>query len=487
MRLLFETSKVKTLLFISLFIANFQALLGQNTYMYWLDSDADEYVKCAEPYEPDRIFANVMTGNYSTAYPDLFTQYKNKMLILDYDLNVLANNQLDKLDDYEIMIYGTLDKLDDELVVWGRAMKLDESDNQLVIIHLNSQLEVQSYSFYGDETVQEYFSSAFEDENGDYVFAATNSLQSLEGDIILTKINAAGEELSYTLMGDMQAYKTKIIDAPGDYYFLLNTFKLYRLDSDFNIVDTYDFPDTLSVSPSTDIELLQDDKLVAPGTYMSPPVPGSPTVIDMGYTVFTTAYEPVYEQTMGAYDTVDFGRFISVSGWDTLYLAGDKNLKDNPPDDAWASIYKIHNQEIEKHWNIGGQGQYTPGSLESLENGGFIAGINDWDFYNFPGTQKQRDVLLYTENYGDTAVGVFPAAMPEEIIVYPQPADRQLYIKNASPGLLFSLRDAQGRLCLRKKTDARSRVLLPPLPPGIYYFSLGNEDTKLRSGKLLIH
>ncbi len=488
MKTLYLTSGMRTLLSIFLFLStSFQVLLGQNTHTYWLDSEADEYVKCAEPYAPDRIFSNVMIGNYSTSYPELFTQYKNKMFIFDYELNVLANQQLDQLDGYEIMIYGVLDKQNNEPVVWGRAMNIDGGDNQLVIIHFSSQLEIQSYAFYGDESTQEYFMSAFKDDNGDYVFAASNSLQSLEGNVILTKVNPAGEQIQYTLMDNMESYKTKIINAPGDYYYLLNVFNLYKLDTDFNIMDSYDYPDTLSVNPDIDIEIAEDNKLVVPGTYMSPPVPGSPTVIDMGYIEFTSDYQPVYEQTMGAYDTVDFGRFISVSGWDTLYLAGDKNLQNNPPDDSWVSIYRIRNQEIEQQWNIGGQGQYTPGSLESLENGGFIAGINDWDFYTYPGEQKQRDVLLYTENYGDTAVGVFPAAVPEEIIVYPQPADRQLFIKNTSPGLRFSLRDMQGKLCYRTKTDAQNRVHLPPLAPGIYYYRLEDRHTTVKSGKLLVH
>ena len=75
------------LLLINLFyITN---LFSQDTYLYWESSEQDETIQCAFSYEPNRIFANVMVGEYSTNYEDLFLNYHNKLLKLDYKLEVL--------------------------------------------------------------------------------------------------------------------------------------------------------------------------------------------------------------------------------------------------------------------------------------------------------------------------------------------------------------------------------------------------------------
>jgi hypothetical protein len=481
----FLNSSIRQFVLLFSFLFSFSMLFSQETYVLWQATEQDETIRCAVSYEPNRIFANIMVGEYSTNYEELFTNYTNKLLKLNYKLQILQSAEINKLGNYEIIIYGVLEKTGNEIVVWGRSLSISTQDNQLVIIHIDTQLNVLDYEFYGDESLQEYFYSGLQDNAGNYVFVGSTSLNGYDGQLVYLKVSPTGEQLAYGINQDIQVYRSKIIQANTGNYYLFNAFTLLEMDEDFSILETYPYQDTLTVVPAGDIEVVDNNHFACTGVFMAPPIPGSISAIDMGYIIFNEVYEPLVEETIGTIDTTDFGKSIAVSGEDTLYISAEKNFSNNPVDDSWISVYKIHNQDTPQVWNIGGDGQYTNGTLESLNHGGFVLGTQMWDFLNYPGEQKQRDVLLFTKNYGDTLVGMNPLNSNEDLSIFPQPAHDQLYIKQAYGKLSLSIYDAQGKLLLEKQIDNNTGIKIDQLPVGMYFYEFKKNQKSVKSGKLL--
>ena len=472
-------------LLFSIILFSSSQLTAQDAHILWQATDQDETIQCAVSYEPNRILANIMVGEYSTNYEELFTNYKNKLLKLNYKLQVLQSAEINKLGSNEIIIYGVLDKINDEIVLWGRSLSLTNQDNQLVIIHIDTQLNVLDYDFYGDESIQEYFISGLKDNDGNYAFVGSTSLGGLDGNLVFLKINPIGEQLLYEINSDIQSYNSKLIQANTNHYFLFNSFLLHELNTDFSILQSYPFQDTLSTIPSGDIEVFNDNHFVCAGSFMAPPIPGSPMIMDMGYITFNELYEPLVEEHIGTIDTTEFGFSVTVSGLDTLYFDAEKNHSNNPLDDSWISIYKIHDEDTPEIWNIGGEGQYDAGTLEALNHGGFILGTEMWDFVNYPGDQKQRDVLLFTENYGDTLVGTIPNRINDEISIFPQPATDIININQSYPKLLLTIFDANGIIVLKKQIIHNTSIEIKNLPSGMYYYQFQKDNTTIKTGKLL--
>ena len=459
---------------------------AQDTFIHWIASDQDEYVKFTTPYEPDRILVNLMKGDYSTNYEELFTNYVNQLIKIDYDFEILETAEINKLGTNEIIIYGVLEKLTESIVLWGRAMDLSTQDNQLVIIYLDMNLNVLDYNIYGEESQNEYFTSGMKDANGDYVFAGSTALGTAQGDIVFLKVNAMGEQTHYSINTDLQSYYTSFLSCEENTYYFSNAFNLYQTDTDFNVQQSYFLSDTLSNSPSGNMKRYADNKIVAAGTYLAPPIPGSPWVIDLGYILFDENYGAIAEHTMGSLDTTDFGSSVAVSGWDTLYFDGNKNLSNNPIQNSWVSIYKTHNADLLSEWHIGGDGQYSTASLEALENGGFIVGANSWDFENYPGELKQRDVILFSQNFGDTLVGV-ESNQPnaDKIQIFPQPAKEKINILHPYSQLLIKVFNSKGTLVLEKNISKNSTLHIDKLPTGMYFYQLEKENQLLKTGKLM--
>ncbi len=458
---------------------------AQDTFIHWIASDQDEYVKFTAPYEPDRILVNVMKGDYSTNYEELFTNYVNQLIKINYDFEILKTAEINKLDNQEIIIYGVLEKLSESMVLWGRAMDLGTQDNQLVIVYIDMELNVIDYNFYGNESQNEYFSSAMKDMNGDYIFAGSTALESAQGDIVFLKVNAMGEEVQYSINTDLQSYHTSFLSVQEDTYRFSNAFNVYQTDVDFNVQESLLLSDTLSISLSGDMEQYADNRIVAAGTFLAPPVPGSPWEIDLGYILFNEDYEALAEHTMGSSDTTDFGSSVAVSGWDTLYFDGNKNLSNNPVQNSWVSVYKMQNTDLLSAWHIGGDGQYSTGSLETLENGGFIVGANSWDFENYPGELKQRDVILFSQNFGDTLVRVEPTIANVDVQIFPQPAMEEINILQPYPQLFITVYNSVGALVLQKKIAQNATLHISKLPAGMYYYQLKKENQLLKRGKIM--
>jgi hypothetical protein len=238
-------------------------------------------------------------------------------------------------------------------------------------------------------------------------------------------------------------------------------------------------------SPSGNVRRYADNKIVAAGTFLAPPVPGSPWEIDLGYILFNENYGALAEHTMGSPDTTDFGSSVAVSGWDTLYFDGNKNLSNNPVQNSWVSIYKMHNADLLSEWHIGGDGQYSTASLEALENGGFIIGANSWDFENYPGDLKQRDVILFSQNYGDTLVGVEPGMPSPEIQIFPQPAKEKINILQPFSQLSLTVFNSEGIMVLEKNISQNTTLHIDKLPTGMYFYQLEKDNQILKTGKLM--
>ena len=480
--------------FFSLLMFCLPAMYAQNTYFHWISTGEDEFVRFISPYGPDRILAGIMQGEYATGYIDLFNGYHNLLVEFDYDLEVLKTATLNKVNGWEVILSGVIDVKGDTLVLWGRALNGYTLDHQLVVFSLDNEWNIADYHFYGDSLLNEYVISGVKDANGDYIFLANTSLDFEEGEMVFFKTGSGGGLIHYSVDSEIDPKPKKIIDTDEDTYYLSTLTGLYKTDTDFNILEYSVAPDSLTIIPA-DMERLADGKYATGGTFMAPPVPGSPFVIDAGYSLYSQDFELLSETSMGASDTTDFGKFLAVSGLDTLYIGANKNFTNNPVQESWISVYQRQDTTGIREWHTGGDYQFdfinskqplAAGSLEALNNGGFIAGAQFWDFVSYPGSDFQRDVIIFSVNYGDTLVGTNPPPVyQDKIFISPQPVVNKLNISRSCSGMQLIIYDGQGKPVLHKTIDRNATLDIGYLPSGIYFYRFIKENRTFQTGKIL--
>jgi hypothetical protein len=63
--------------------------------------------------------------------------------------------------------------------------------------------------------------------------------------------------------------------------------------------------------------------------------------------------------------------------------------------------------------------------------------------------------------------------------IYPNPAQSQLFVRNAGTNNEVSISNAEGKLLLKKKFNAATPIDINALPTGLFFVKIGAETQKL--------
>lgn len=120
----------------------------------------------------------------------------------------------------------------------------------------------------------------------------------------------------------------------------------------------------------------------------------------------------------------------------------------------------------------------------------YVNGAGGPYYGNFP-LQETYHHLLYYKNQNGTwgtsiskTVGINEVNQPNQLFVYPNPAQNEVYINLKQQNGYFTLYNMVGVICFEQEIFGQTKVNLSNLKSGLYYYTI-KENSKVFNGKLI--
>lgn len=458
---------------------------SQQIYDAWISSDVDEYPGKSINYAPDRILfiAYEKKGNLSKSEFD----YKNNLFKLNYSLETLATFSISTLGEYSIKVMDLLYTEPGKIMLYGQARHTTTNDYQLCFIHLDHDLNLINYEILGEPDIHEVMMHFTFNQSGKMVFVGSNSPEAAQGNYLIWEFSTAGYETGKFELESIHAIKPMIIELPeAQCYHICDSYGALKVNQDFIITDTLHWVDTINVSPDQPLKRISGTEYIRQGTYLIPPIPGQPWEIDYAMNRLDPYGHIIQTDFFGEENIVDIPADLDFIVSDTIYFAGTTNLVSNPPEDSWITIYKTNTTgEVLDIINAGGNGYYITKDIVCLSTGGFLVSATYWDYENYPIPNDQRDIYLYSINYGDTAVFVDDNIQEEKLTISPNPFGESIYVSYYNKSFYLYFYDAQGKLHDVHQSNGNCEIFTGNWQAGIYFYRIIRENQIISTGKII--
>ena len=383
-------------------------LYSQSTYTRHISTVLDEYPVKVRYLEEGNLLLITHRGDITGNYYDSFFSKSNILYKMDFELNIVDSLIIDTFGNYELLIKDIIKSDDSGVLLWANALDIATYDIQLCFIWLDNEFNIVNESIYGLSDMDEVISDYVINQYNQLVFAGSTDFEDYTGDYILWEFDLEGTEINKEIYTGPVPSPPSIIDIPGSGKYHINAwFDILKFDYNLNFETLYSFSDTIGVLPTGHCKSVDDFQYLQTGTYMKPPVPGSPWEMDMAFVLLDENASLLDVYLYGEANVLDNGGKLDFLIPDTIYFAGTKNLVNNPPEDSWISLYVTNlTGEVIDSKLYGEAGQNVFKDIFALPNGGYIITGTVWDFYNYPDSSYQRDIIIITENYGTPSTGV---------------------------------------------------------------------------------
>ena len=420
-------------------------LFSQSNYTKYFSTTSDEYPEKIKSLHDGSLLLISHRGNISENYYESFFNYSNILYKMNFELNIADSLLIDTIGNYQILIKDIINSDDNGMLVWATALNINTYDIQLCMIWFDNGLNIVNQNIYGLSDMDEVISDFVINQYDQLVFVGSTDIENYNGDYILWEFDFEGTEINKEIYDSSVPSPPTIVDIPGSEKYHINSwFDILQFDYDLNFEIEYDFSDSINVIPNENCKNIDDFQYIRTGTYLKPPVPGSPWEMDMAFVLMDENASLLEVNLYGQEYVLDNAGKLDFITSDTIYFAGTNNLVNNPPEDSWISLYVTNIEgEIINSEQIGDAGQNAFRDIFALPNGGYVIAGTVWDFYNYPDTNYQRDIIIVTENYGSSYVNIDENNYSgiENIRVYPNPGSNQLKISSSLNDLQIQLFD----------------------------------------------
>ena len=462
-------------------------LYSQSTYTKYISTVSDEYPEKIKSLHDGSILLISHRGDISENFYESFFNYTNILYKMNFELNVADSLQIDTIGNYRILIKDIINSDDNGMLVWATALNIETYDIQLCLIWFDNGLNIVNQSIYGLADMDEVISDYVINQYDQLVFVGSTDIENYNGDYILWEFDLDGTEINKQIYNNSVPSPPTIVDIAGSEKYHINSwFDVLQFDYDFNFEIAYSFSDTLNVIPNEYCKSIDDFQYLRTGTYLKPPIPGSPWEMDMAFVLLDENASILDVNFFGEEYVLDNAGKLDFITTDTIYFAGTKNLTNNPPEDSWISLCVTNlTGEIIDSQQFGEAGQNAFYDIFALPNGGYVIAGTVWDFYNYPDSAYQRDILIVTKNYGSPFVNIDENINPNvgNINIYPNPGSNQIKISSSLKNLQIQLYDYTGGQIIERNIEYSSSVNTSDIPPGIYFYKILQDNRIVKIGK----
>jgi len=493
-----------SILLISFFL--FFGKTSAQTDIYFSNDTLDQIIRYGFYYEDSHYFIT-HSGEWHIPSGSLLYEtegYNCYLIKLDSSLNVNDSLLFEPLEGYLLNAKKVL-VLDDTIYASGRAIKPDNSDEQIFFNRYTMDFQLIDYSLFGDTSLIEIMSDIIINDKNNFVISSMITTQSYEDKyFILFECNKHGDLLrsvtdtSWHLEG---AYCMQLPESKK--YHFIDMFHISIYDSTLTLQNTF-FPNyfnqLLYMYQNTYYE---NDKYFIGG--IAAQGYGSKSNfdnalgshIDITYYLLDDQAKSVDSGYIYLPDTIDFCNGLDYSSSGNLCYGGTHDAYFGPEfisgfeqDYRWLVVKNLNYETQNENWffRYGGDANYYMYGLYLTPDNECIVYSTRYDWHN--ADSLERDILIIKIDSTGTLVGNNTSiSMVQFCKVYPNPGSNQLNIEVVNLEGHFELFDMHGvRVISESFVGSYTSISTDFLKSGVYFYKITDTNNeKINIGKWVKH
>ncbi|MCB2207300.1 MAG: T9SS type A sorting domain-containing protein [Bacteroidetes bacterium] len=430
----------------------------------------------------------INTGAYidtSASYPEIF-EYESYIIMTDNDLNVLDSISLNLFEDYYISA-RTIKKINDTIIVVGRTVKNDYSDEQVFYAAYNVNLDLINCELFGSDTIFEWYSDIAVNHLNEVILYCRNGITNEDGGHVFIKTNVEGSpyEIIYDDYYEYEngVYKIMYNQYHGG-YFVITSSSFIKYDLSFHR-DTLIYPQYVNRFFNSGYEKqVNNSNFIIGGVKLNFNSIQDP--YDVGLYILNPEFQILDSAQIFSTDTLDIFGGLDFNSLDAVFYGGTHNahyptVSPFQDEDRWLILQKknFEDQNIEWNYMYGGDGCYRMTNLFATSDGGSVlmSSYYDWRSTDIP----NRDIIIIKVDQGGTIVLKDELSEnKKQISVYPNPGANNISIHIFEDILHLELLNSEGKVMISKKLHKGLNIInTEDLPGGIYFYRLKNVNDKM--------
>ena len=467
-----------TLVLIILFI-----LLNKTDYAqtnsYLKTSITDDVVYEGLEFE-NNYYILMSSGLFSTElnfFQMEVTDYDNYLLKFDHDFNVIDSIFFDSINGYNIK-YWRSNKIKDTLILVGRALKNDLSDEQISIAkYLLPNLEFIDQQFYGEPDILELVNNFLINHKGNIVVSANNKTNMANRSQIIMEINNNGELLKYINNPDLDVWWSSVYQMPSTLDYIFN-----------NDEKTIVFDSTLTnynISLKTNqayrykgekCKFNDSTYIIGGNTYTG--IPDLQLWV-ISYYVVNDRSERIDSSFIYLSDTIDKIGGLGFINPSTVIYGGthNRNWTQQTPEPfeeevRWIIVKSEDIITKNENWifKYGGDANYIMRNLLITVNKSCIVSASryDWESTDI----WQRDALIFEIDSTGTIVSTNQEIEIPYVTIYPNPGENSFSFRNNISNCQIKIQDLSGQTVMQKEIQPGFKTVdVSTLSSGFYVIS----------------
>jgi len=418
--------------------------------------------------------------------------YDNFLLKFDDSLNIVDSVYFGDIGDYNIS-NSFLTAINDTLILMGRALKPDLSDEQIIVSkYLLPSLSFVDQQLYGDTTVLERINDFLINHRGNLVISAVNMTDLVMSPIFM-EISKNGDLLKYSNDSSLDILWSTVYQMPSTLDYIFNsTLKTIVFDSTLTNYFIFWNPNSFNFQYWGRKCYHTDSTYIIAGNKLTqPPLISS---WDNSYFIVNDQHEYIDSGFIYLPDTNDFIGGIDFISPSTVIYGGthNKNWSQQTPEifeEEYRWIVLKSEDIITKNENwfftYGGDANYVMRNILVTENNTCIVFCTRYDWEE---TEIwQRDILIFEVDSNGIIVSNNNEHYEIPIVtIYPNPTNNSITIKNNFINGRIIIRDLTGKTLVEKEiTSGIEYIDISLFKSGFYLISFYEGQQFLFSRKLI--
>ncbi len=461
---------------------------SQYSYEILLSTEANEVIIDLYEEENGNILAVGYEGQISEPQ-----DYKGLIVKINPEGDTVIKRYC--VSDTLLMFNKIVRSYDDSYYVFGSAIYSPEYYHDLIIIKMDTNLDIIWYKTYDFQEHSNYPIKIIPLRgNKGFYLVSWIIMQNLYQHLMLCRLNTDCDTLRSKIfyeLGGGQNTHDALISRDSLHLYIIGTGygsgagSRLVIDTNFNLISEQLIPD--QIDNSMTMEWFSDTTILLAGLY---------SYFDYGHQHdieiinIDTSFSKLNSNVYGAEDTIDYPAAVKVLSFnhkDSILLYGThhKIIDQWPEGISWISIYQLDSNLISRSaCFFGGDAYYVAFAIMSTLDGGCIVSAEryDHDFQN-----QENDVYILKLKREDIITGVKerkPKSSSDNVIIYPNPGRNKIRISGLFEKANFFLYDLKGNMILELSNISDETLIdCSKLPSGLYLYAIQSKTNKTSNKK----
>lgn len=416
--------------------------------------------------------------------------YDNYLLKFDDNLNVIDSIFFDSINGYNIS-YNRLKTINDTLILFGRALKNDLSDEQISIAkYLLPNLEFIDQQFYGEPDIFEGSNDFLINNKGNIVVSAFNYTNYLNRNLTIMEINKNGELLKYINNPDLDVQWSSVYQMPSTLEYIFNN------DEKTIVFDSTLTNYNISWNTYSNSYRYQGEKcqytdstyIIGGNTFTGPP---DLELWVISYYVLNDNLELIDSNFIYISDTIDRIGGLGFINPSTIIYGGTHNsnaVQGYPyvflEEPRWIIVKSEDIITKNENWlfKYGGDANYIMRDQLLTENKSCLVSASRYDWESTD--TWQRDALIFEIDSTGTIVSTNQEIEIPYVTIYPNPGENSFSFRNNISNCQIKIQDLSGQTVMQKEIQPGLKTVdVSTLSSGFYVISFYEDNQFLFSHK----